>query len=177
MLSQKPVSFSSRSTARKTFCVRSTRWLILSSSLIPYRNCPQQAIRQVPVAAWTVSSPNISRLNIRKKRHLLLAVQPIGRLLAGVDDARPQLLQFLVDLVPVVRGTPRRSPPTPRQRRLAGRGHRPVQHRGGGGWRVPPPLPWSWCGSACRPAFESPHRGWRSARPLPRSLSTQDRHR
>ncbi len=29
-------------------------------------------------------------------------MQPIGRLFSGIDDTRPQLLQFLVDLVPVV---------------------------------------------------------------------------
>ena len=29
-------------------------------------------------------------------------MKPIGRLLAGIDDTRPQLLQFLVDLFPVV---------------------------------------------------------------------------
>ena len=34
--------------------------------------------------------------------HLLLAVQPVGRLLAGVDDPRAQLLQLLVNLPPVV---------------------------------------------------------------------------
>ena len=33
---------------------------------------------------------------------MLLAMQPIGGLLAGIDDALPKLFQLLVDLIPVV---------------------------------------------------------------------------
>ena len=37
-----------------------------------------------------------------KQRHLFFAVQTVGRLLSGIDDALSQLFQFFVNLFPVI---------------------------------------------------------------------------